>query len=200
MPHQPLEWMVNHMPDRPGSNHLNRGKIAMLNQDLEIFAVTVRHPRDARRFHNEHFQRHGIRHPVVRITGPEGLITDLLTLQERALLELEKGEDTVITLSCHNLPPTSPHAANVHWSRRTDRLELRLHVQRPGEPSLLETIEEQEKLDWEEARQHCSLEERPVPPRKTEPRKKEAVPRPTIRRLERWMKAGWASSRATTED
>lgn len=154
----------------------------MSRDDLEIFAVTVRRPEDAQRFLREHLRRHGARRQVVRIAGPEGPVRDSLLLQRQAVREMEKGEGTV-TLSWHNLPPTSPHEANVHWYRRTPNMEMRLHVQREGEPGLLEVIAEQEKLDWEEAREHCILANRPVPPRgETE---KRPTPGGWVRRLKR---------------
>ena len=156
----------------------------MQNDDLEIFAVTIRRPEDAKRFHNEHIRRHFRRHGtghVVRITGPNGPIRDSGLLQDEALRELEKGEGEV-TLTDRNLPPTSPYEANRYWFRRTPHMELRLHVQRPGAPSLLEVIAAQDGLDWQEARAHCILAGRPVPPdTQAEPKQ------PRMNRLDRFM-------------
>ena len=138
----------------------------MQNDDLEIFAVTIRRPEDAKRFHNEHVRRHFRQHDtglVVRITGPNGRIRDSGLLLEEALRELGKNQGEV-TLIARNLPPTNPYEANRYWFRRTPHMELRLHVQRPGAPSLLEAIAAQDALDWQEARAHCILAGRPVPP------------------------------------
>ena len=61
-------------------------------------------------------------------------------------------------------------------------MELRLHVQPPGAPSLLEAIAVQDALDWQEARAHCITAGRPVPPEtRAEPKQ------PRMNRLDRFI-------------
>lgn len=133
-----------------------------MEEPHEIIVFTLRKKEDVTRFFKTHFERHQIRNSVVRIAGIDGRVKHTGLLKEKALEDMENKANTV-TLSCRNLPPTSVYAANRCGYNRTSDMEMRLHVQRPGEPDILQVIVDQEAEDWEKAKEYAKKAGRPIP-------------------------------------
>ena len=128
-----------------------------MDQDYEILVVTLENEQDILRFFQKHFDLHaGSSHLTVRIVGPgNNWLRDSEILKHRAQREMLQAAQETVTLSCRNLPPTSPYEINRYGYSRTRSLELRLHTQRTGEPGVMDVIEQQDRLDWAEARRLC---------------------------------------------
>ncbi len=133
-----------------------------MDEPYEILIFTIRKEQDLTQFFNTHFRRHHPRNNVVRIAGIDAPVRHTGLLREKAKEEMANPRNRV-TLSCRNLPPTSVYAANRCGYNRTTDMELRLHVQRPGEPDILQVIIEQEQEDWEKAKEYARQAGRPVP-------------------------------------